>query len=292
MPFFSQRHGYDPPKEIAFREELPAKLRTPILEIVGRHVSDRILSEAIKQIVDPYGMDDPSTQAALVATMQNAKQNAILMREGVAPVSGPKALLLTCPWFRVYDFIEEILRQLAFHEIELRTDTEEEVRAGPLRRDLNDYFVYAAIGWQIVEEKVVTRRDEAFEVAVKTAVLQLQQDGRTTAAGQIRDGLQALSRRPEADLRGAIIHGMGALECIARELANEQKLTLGDVLKRHPNLLPKPVGEALSKLWGYASNEARHVTEGREPNMEEAELMVGLAASVATYLTRKHRRSK
>jgi hypothetical protein len=44
---------------------------------------------------------------------------------------------------------------------------------------------------------------------------------------------------------------------------------------------------ALSQIWGYASNEARHVQEGRETNREEAELLVGLAAALATYLTRK-----
>ena len=40
-------------------------------------------------------------------------------------------------------------------------------------------------------------------------------------------------------------------------------------------------------MWGYASNKARHVEEGREPSREEAELIVDLAAVVATYLTKK-----
>jgi hypothetical protein len=117
----------------------------------------------------------------------------------------------------------------------------------------------------------------------------LRKDDRPTAAGQIHEALLALSRRPDPNYRGAIIHGMGALECVARDLTGDQKLTLGQVLKQHPNLLPKPVDEALSQLWGYASNEARHVAEGREPSREDAKLMVGLAASVATYLTSKHR---
>jgi hypothetical protein len=56
------------------------------------------------------------------------------------------------------------------------------------------------------------------------------------------------------------------------------------VLKRNPGLLPKPLDTALSQVWGYASNEARHVEEGREPNREEAELLVGLAAIVATLV--------
>jgi hypothetical protein len=232
-------------------------------------------------------MNDPTTQAGPVMEMQRVSQTAMLLAAGVAPVSGPKALLLTCPWFRVYDVIEEILRHLAFHD----TDPEEELRAARLQRDLNDYFVYAGIGWQFVDDKVVVRGDEGFELAVKTAAVELRKDVRTTAAGQINEALQALSRRPEPNFRGAIFHGMGALECIARDLAGDQKLTLGQILKGHPDLLPKPVDEALSQLWGYASNEARHVEEGREPNREEAELIVGLAAIVATYLTRKHRES-
>jgi hypothetical protein len=48
-----------------------------------------------------------------------------------------------------------------------------------------------------------------------------------------------------------------------------------------------PLDTAVSQVWGYASNEARHVEEGREPEREEAELVVGLAAVVATYLTKK-----
>ena len=86
------------------------------------------------------------------------------------------------------------------------------------------------------------------------------------------------------------MHGMGALECIARDATGNSKATLGEILKRHPDLVPKPVNEALAKLWGYASNEARHVEEGREPVREDAEMVVGVAATIATYLTRKQRR--
>ena len=80
---------------------------------------------------------------------------------------------------------------------------------------------------------------------------------------------------------------MGALEAVARDLAGDPKATLGKVLKRNPDLLPKPLDTAVSQLWGYASTEARHVQEGREPNRKEAELLVGLAAAMATYLTHK-----
>jgi hypothetical protein len=63
---------------------------------------------------------------------------------------------------------------------------------------------------------------------------------------------------------------------------------LGEVLKRNAGLLPKPLDTALSQVWGYASNEARHIEEGREPGRDVAELVLGLCAAVSTFLTRKH----
>jgi hypothetical protein len=39
-------------------------------------------------------------------------------------------------------------------------------------------------------------------------------------------------------------------------------------------MLPYPLDTALGQLWGYASNGARHLVEGREPDRAEAELLV------------------
>jgi hypothetical protein len=110
---------------------------------------------------------------------------------------------------------------------------------------------------------------------------------RPTAANHLHQALQDLSRRPEADLPGAAYHAMGSLECVARDLTGDPKAALGEILKRHLGLLPKPLDTALSQVWGYASSEARHVLEGREISREEAELLVGLSATVSTYLLRK-----
>ncbi len=122
---------------------------------------------------------------------------------------------------------------------------------------------------------------------VKQATGALEATERPTAAKHLHEALQDLSRRPEADFPGAVYHAMGCLECVARDFTGDSKATLGEVLKRYPGLLPKPLDTALSQIWGYASNEARHVQEGRETSREEAELLVGLAAALSAYLTRK-----
>ena len=96
-----------------------------------------------------------------------------------------------------------------------------------------------------------------------------------------------LSKRPEPDLTGAVQHAMAALECTAREITKNPSATLGDILRRHTNLFPKPLNEAVPKLWGYASETGRHLREGRTPTRLEAELIVGVASSCCTYLAGK-----
>jgi hypothetical protein len=56
--------------------------------------------------------------------------------------------------------------------------------------------------------------------------------------------LQDLSRRPQPDLAGAVYHAMGGmLECRARDVTGDPRATVGEVLKRNPGLLPKPLDQ-------------------------------------------------
>lgn len=77
---------------------------------------------------------------------------------------------------------------------------------------------------------------------------------------------------------------------MARDVTGDPNATFGEILNHHPGLLPRPLDMALSRVWGYASNEARHVKEGREISRDEAELLVGLSGIVSTYLVRKLKR--
>jgi hypothetical protein len=190
--------------------------------------------------------------------------------------------MYSCDWFKVYDIIEVLHAGLA------RSDEYDgEDNASVFADEINEFFIDEGIGWKIVDGKIVTRGTEAFEAVVAEATSALEASERPTAAKHLHKALEALSRRPEADLPGAAFHAMGSLECVARDVAGDPKATLGDILKRHPGLPPRPLDKALSQVWGYASNEARHVLEGREISRDEAELLVGLSAAVSTYLSRK-----
>jgi hypothetical protein len=140
------------------------------------------------------------------------------------------------------------------------------------------------VGWRLVGGTLESRGPEAFVASVDAARSALATANLPTAMKEIHEALCDLSRRPEPDLTGAIQHSMAALECTAREVCGDPRATLGDILKRQTDMIPKPLDESIVKMWGYASETARHIREGRAPSRREAELVVGVAAAACAFL--------
>lgn len=260
---FSARHRYAGAKEITIREDAPEGLRFLVLD-------------AAREL----GWS-PSSLRSLVCRMLRVGPDRGNWSEYPNIWDEVTYLIGRCEWFRVYDIIEALYVALAEHD-ELRGEDKATLYA----EEINRAFIEDGIGWKLADGQIVTRGDEAFEAVVAEAHRSLVASARPTAASHIKDALECMSRRPKPNASGAVFHAMGSLECIARDIVDNPKATLGEILKRYPTLIPKPLDTALSQIWGFASNEARHVQEGREISREDAELVVGLAASVATYVSR------
>lgn len=275
---FSKRHGYaGHAKEITIREDAPENLRYVVLNL------------ATKLGIRPRQMRE------LTCSVLRQRPDSGNWSEYPNIYGEVEEHIYGCNWFRVYDIIEQIWDCLDRQEQRSDDDFpwEEEVepkerKADQFERTLNEVFVEEGIGWQLVKGRIVTRGEESFEAAVKTAQADLAAAGRPTASQRIHEALQALSRRPEPDPAGAISHAIAALECVAGDLTGNDKATFGDILKCHSNLFPGGLRKGLEGIWGYSCNEgARHGKEGKTPEREDAELVVGLAACVSTYLNRK-----
>jgi hypothetical protein len=192
--------------------------------------------------------------------------------------------LRCCDWFLIYDLIEEIYRDLQWS-----SDQQEAYVS-----DVNEFLDEQNIGWQLrtvpvdgiplLAPEVIVRGSEAFEMTVTVAAEALKSSSRNSAKKELDEALQDLSRRPEPDLTGAVHHAIAALECVAADVCGETGETLGNVVKRHPHRFPAPLGDAVSKMYGFASDRARHVTEGKTPSQKEAELIVSIAAALTTFL--------
>ncbi|MFZ4780314.1 MAG: AbiJ-NTD4 domain-containing protein [Terrimicrobiaceae bacterium] len=187
-----------------------------------------------------------------------------------------RSLLRKAEWFHVYDFCEDVAEWLKFR------GKEEE-----FSRKLNEAFRRKGIGWQFVEGNIETRGEESFESTVRSAIKTTTEMGKPVAERELHESLLDLSKRPNPDITGAIQHAMAALECVARDVAGDEKATLGDLLKKNPDLLPPPLDIALSKIWGFTSERGRHLRENDAPAIEEAELVVSLTGTLVTYLLKK-----
>ena len=202
-------------------------------------------------------------------------------------------LLDDCEWYEVYDVIEEIWQYLFAHSPNHGGHTPYCLRQDDspgfdyFASEINKYFRKAGIGWHLLDGKLQIRGTESFEGVVRGAIEALHGADRITAEREIKLALQDLSRRPEPDITGALQHSIAALECTARDICGDQRLTLGKILERYPTLLPSPLNQCVEKAWGYASEHGRHLREGRNPRFEEAELIVGIVSAVTMYLIKK-----
>lgn len=183
--------------------------------------------------------------------------------------------LKECDWFSVYDIIEAIILTL------------DQTNADKFTTDINEYFLINGIGWKIVNGLVEARGDELFETTVKTTIAVLKAAKLETAQNEIKEALQDLSRRPTPDITGAIQHSLACLECVVREHTGDKRSTLGELMKKFPGAIPIPLDQAVTKIWGFTSEQGRHLREGQVPDYFEAELILEVTAAISTYLGKK-----
>jgi hypothetical protein len=261
---FSGKRGYsafDRPIEI--RDAAPAEVRAAVPHFAAEvglpaHAVRSVVLETLCIPPDPQMWSSPNY------VLQEAHQH-----------------LTSAEWFEVYDVAEALYREalaLALSSAERYAER------------VNRLFLRLGVGWKLENGAIEARGSESFELQVARARTALDARDLPTARQEVHEALLDLSRRPTPDLTGAVQHAAAAMECIAREITGAPTLTLGDLLKRNPQLFPQPLGSAFEKVWGFASERARHLREGGSVDREEAELVVTLAAAAITYLLQKHPR--
>ena len=256
---FSDRFGYHAPAaEITVREDAPTAVRDGILMLgYAANIACGPMRELLCQIL--LTRPDPGNWGA-----------SNIERE----VSG---LIDEAAWYNVYDFAERLYVEIGTRDF---TGTGQ----GRFEAQLNQLFREKGVGWEMSQGMLVARGSEAFALATGHATDVMRASGTPTAANEIHEALRDISRRPHADVTGAIQHAMAALECVAREVDGSTD-TLGPIIKRLN--MPAPLDSSLHQLWGFASQQGRHIQEGREPSFEEAELVVTVASAVSVYLLRR-----
>ncbi len=264
MERFSARQGYrQPPADITVREDAPDKLRGAILMLADQlGMQPSVIRQVICQIL------------LVPADSNNWTERPNIWNEVCD-------LMDNAPWYRVYDIAEAIYAKLA-----RTTPLVQSPASHEFSQRLNDFFVENGIGWELRDGQITHRGSEAYAKATQETPRILDEAGFLRAATEMREAFGDISRRPRADITGAVQHAMAALEATAREVADDPRPTLGKLVS---NLdLPAPLDQAVHKLWGYASDRGRHIREHQSIALKEAELIVGIAGLLCAFLTHRH----
>ncbi|MBI5787522.1 MAG: hypothetical protein HZA78_01515 [Candidatus Schekmanbacteria bacterium] len=272
---FSRRYGYVGKKEITKREDAPRKFRMKLLSAARKfNLPSKTMRYVICEILgepedDGHNWGEPNVSHQI------------------------EGLILKCDWFYVYEicegFYKEISNPVVYNEDFIGTLVDNKALYS---RDINTLFEELEIGWKMEAGKIVAREDEQLEGQVKKARNDLKSNNLPTSLNEMKQARACLSRRPEPDITGAIDHCIAALECTVKEISGSSgsKTTFGRLIQKHAEKLgiPKPLDTALEKLWGYASDNARHVKEGKKPpSRHEAELILGISSVMISYILGK-----
>jgi hypothetical protein len=262
---FSERHGYNQPPDHNFiYEDASERLRQYIITVIleemnqNAHFLRSMICASLSFRPDPDNWSEG-----------NVYQEA-------------ERLMHEVQWYEVYDIIETCARHFAQQNYRLSDKFTEHINRG---------FTRFGIGWILQDGLVQTRGDDVFQSVKAEAIGTLEENGFSRANRELKEAFADLSRRPEPDLTGTITHSVGALESVAKDLCGEPKLTLGEILKKHPDLMPTPIVAAVEKLWGYSSDVARHIREDRNVLREEAQFVLGISASLISYLMEKNQKN-
>ena len=258
--------------EITIRNDAPSELRNAIIHIA---FDCGFTAERLREIICNELREMP--ERGINWSEESIKSETI-------------NLIDNCQWYKIYDIIERIYRATpsapfspsAGHVI----PHQETGATNMFEKYINEYFIEHGIGWQLIDGKIETRGEDIFERDVRGAIDLLNDSGKTTASNELHKALDDLSRRPAPDITGAITHSMAALECVARSVTGNND-TLGSLIQKNKELFPKPLDSAVEKIWGYASNQARHLSEGKEPDYNEAALTVSISGALIGYLSKK-----
>ena len=262
---FSKRHGYNRPseKEITIRQDAPHDFRGVLILLA-------------------YDCGfTPSKLRKVICKVLRKRPDRNNWSEYPNIDDENHYLLDDCEWYKVYDIVESICSTIE--------ETPYSFEPEKFETEINEYFLESGIGWQLNEGLIESRGSDGFETILKKADKTLAESRKNTARNELHEAISDISRRPDPDITGAIQHAMASLECVAREACGDPKATLGEILNRYKELIPAPLDQAITKAWGFASERARHIREGRTPSYDEAELIVGICASVSTYLLNKEK---
>lgn len=271
MPRFSDRYNYTPIESAFQRECMDEPLRTGIWNV---------LSLCIWDLWKPYSYGwEPESARINVMTkriwfhyLKGDLDKLPNFREQYNPGAYDifKQHFFTSKWYEAYNFVEFILQDRDSFLDDNATQW------------LNQVLETENAAYRIVGKEIVEITDSNEIKAIEEALEHPDAPVRL----HIQASLSMLSDRENPDYRNSIKESISAVEAVCRIVSGVSAATLGDALKKIPDLHPA-LQKSFLALYGYTSDAAgiRHsLLEESRLTYADAKFMLASCSAFVSYL--------
>jgi len=157
---------------------------------------------------------------------------------------------------------------------------------------INNLFSDEQIGFKMIKGKIERVRDAFAEAHNVEARVLLSQSEFAGADAHFGKAIKALNVRPNPDVENCVKDAVSAVESVARVIAKNEKILLSDFVKEGAvkGIIPKPLDEAIQKIYAYRGNEpgvAHGAVSPSKVTIDEAEFVLAMSAAAIIYLVKK-----
>ncbi|MSQ33079.1 MAG: hypothetical protein EXR60_01450 [Dehalococcoidia bacterium] len=288
---FSRRYPVKPPLTRLIYDDVPFDLRREFL---------RMLAEYSRRA--PILVDYEKLYDKLFRIPEIKRKYDFLQSVANWSHDGFDELVNRVEWFTFLDCVQSIMRHLheealekglVYKKIHAALRHPEEATVEEFPRDVNYLFQDHGLGYEIRELRVERVGSTFVDKGVERARVLLQDPRFAGPDQQFQRALGAFNTRPEPDCANAIKDAVGALEGTARIVTGDLKSTLSDILKANQTLksmvAPQlyPIFEKIYAYRGAEEGVAHGQTQSLALSVEDAELIIGVCASLIIYLAKK-----
>ncbi|TET38509.1 MAG: hypothetical protein E3J72_03205 [Planctomycetota bacterium] len=270
MPSFSQRHGYEPIKNIIQIDSMNQELKTGLWNCFFKLFWNDPIQSGGGRTKQQYSLGTSLWEDFFKLELDTCPGGGNLFRE-------IKNSFASFSWNRVYDFLEFVI------PVFLNSASRDKFINGCNRVLERENSAYRFIGNQI------TPISDDAEINTIEEGLSISQKGARNHLGR---SLELLSDRENPDYRNSIKESISAVESICQIIANDKNATLGKALKVVEDRIPihGALKSAFDKLYGYTSDEngIRHaLLDESTSEFEDAKFMLVSCSAFINYLVAK-----
>lgn len=272
MPeIFSRRYGFWPTPEGLLHGDVPQRARIGLCNMISNFFGE------VMTHTGPY----LNLYQEICTALRIRRDIAMVFSFQCYPAI--EKIVMDCEFWQFYDICEVI-----------RSYPETNGERVKLAQQMNALFTEERLGFEFREDKIEKVGSGFIDAQIKEARYLLKEPEFKGADEHFEKAIKAINIRPNPDVENCIKDAVAAIESVGRVIVNDENALLSEIIKNmaRTNVIPKPLDEAIQKVYAYRGNEpgvAHGATTSSKVPVYEAEFVLAMSAAIIIYLVEKYR---